>query len=61
MQLKWADAGVSVSPELKLLQYHIGTPLEVEEKNVHTSEKGGNAKNTIFPFFSKYLHIICFM
>lgn len=44
MQLKWSDSGVSVSPELKLLQYHIGTPLEVDEKNVYTSEKGGNTK-----------------
>lgn len=41
MALKWSSAGVSVSPELKLLQYHIYQPLELEEKNVYTVEKSG--------------------
>lgn len=41
IKLKWSSAGVSISPELKLLQYHIGQPLELEEKDVYTAEKSG--------------------
>lgn len=40
MRLKWAPTGVTVSPELKLLQYNI-LPLQLEEKNVYTGEKNG--------------------
>lgn len=50
MRLKWGDAGVSISPELKLLQYHIGQPLELDEKNVFTSEKGGIIYQMIMNF-----------
>lgn len=48
MRLKWNDAGVTISPELKLLQYHIGQPLELDEKNMYTPEKGGNMFLTYF-------------
>lgn len=41
MRLKWADAGVTVSPELKLLQYHIRQPLQLAEKDIYTNEKSG--------------------
>ncbi|XP_018328126.1 glycine receptor subunit alpha-4 isoform X2 [Agrilus planipennis] len=50
MTLKWASAGVSVSPELKLLQYHIGQPLELQEQNVFTNEKGGNFSRLVVYF-----------
>lgn len=32
---------MSISPELKLLQYHIGQPLELDIKDIYTSEKNG--------------------
>lgn len=50
MKLRWSDSGVSVSPELKLLQYHIGQPLQLKEKDVHTSEKNGNFSRLIVYF-----------
>ncbi|KAF2898643.1 hypothetical protein ILUMI_07537 [Ignelater luminosus] len=50
MRLKWNDAGVTISPELKLLQYHIGQPLELEEKNMYTPEKGGNFSRLVVYF-----------
>ncbi|KAK5650392.1 hypothetical protein RI129_001421 [Pyrocoelia pectoralis] len=50
MKLKWGDAGVSVSSELRLLQYHIGEPLELKEMNVFTSEKGGNFSRLVVYF-----------
>ena len=49
MHLHWSDVGVSVSPELKLLQYHIGQPLTLEAKYVYTNEKNGTE---YFPFSS---------
>lgn len=50
MLLKWSDAGVSVSPELKLLQYHIGQPLQLEEKHIFTNEKNGNFSRLVVYF-----------
>ncbi|KAK4882915.1 hypothetical protein RN001_006234 [Aquatica leii] len=50
MNLKWGDAGVTISPELKLLQYHIEQPLQLHESNVFTSEKGGNYSRLVVYF-----------
>ncbi|KAF5295111.1 hypothetical protein FQA39_LY13262 [Lamprigera yunnana] len=50
MILKWGDARVSISPELKLLQYHIGQSLELKEMNIFTSEKGGNYSRLVVYF-----------
>ncbi|KAF5273065.1 hypothetical protein FQR65_LT04807 [Abscondita terminalis] len=50
MILKWGDAGVSISPELKLLQYHIEEPLQLTESNVYASEKGGNYSRLVVYF-----------
>lgn len=40
MRLRWSTKGVTVIPELKLLQYNI-LPLELDEQNVYTGEKNG--------------------
>ncbi|KAK9736810.1 Neurotransmitter-gated ion-channel transmembrane region [Popillia japonica] len=50
MRLKWADAGVTVSPELKLLQYHIRQPLQLAEKDIYTNEKSGNFSRLVVYF-----------
>ncbi|XP_023020828.1 glycine receptor subunit alpha alkaliphile isoform X1 [Leptinotarsa decemlineata] len=41
MLLKWSGAGVTLSPELKLLQYNI-LPLLLDESFAYTMEKNGN-------------------
>lgn len=41
MRLKWADAGVALNPELKLLQYNLGQPLELSESDGYMPEKHG--------------------
>lgn len=40
MRLKWSSTGVTLDPELKLLQYNI-LPLQLEEQNIYTGEKNG--------------------
>lgn len=45
VRLRWSRSGVTVNPELKLLQYNIGRPLQLEESNAYMSEKHGK-KNT---------------
>ncbi|KAL1490792.1 hypothetical protein ABEB36_013429 [Hypothenemus hampei] len=42
MLLHWTEPGVTISPELKLLQYNILQPLELHETHVFTAEKNGN-------------------
>ncbi|XP_026466510.1 LOW QUALITY PROTEIN: glycine receptor subunit alpha-1-like, partial [Ctenocephalides felis] len=42
VRLRWSRSGVTVNPELKLLQYNIGRPLQLEESNAYMSEKHGN-------------------
>ncbi|XP_066592093.1 glycine receptor subunit alphaZ1 [Prorops nasuta] len=42
VRLKWGESGVTVNPELKLLQYHVGEPLRLEETTYYTPEKDGN-------------------
>lgn len=40
MVLKWFGPGVTLSPELKLLQYNI-LPLQLQETHAYTLEKNG--------------------
>lgn len=40
--MRWSEAGVTVNPELKLLQYNFKQPLELEEVHTYMAEKGGN-------------------
>ena len=42
VRLKWADAGVALNPELKLLQYNLGQPLELDESDGYMPEKHGS-------------------
>ncbi|XP_035892373.1 glycine receptor subunit alpha-4 isoform X3 [Anopheles stephensi] len=42
IRLKWADNGVTINPELKLLQYNLGQPLQLEETDGYMPEKYGN-------------------
>lgn len=41
VHLQWDDAGVVLNPELKLLQYNLGQPLEVAESIGYMPEKHG--------------------
>lgn len=47
MRLQWDDVGVLLNPELKLLQYNLGQPLEVDETIGYMPEKHGNQFNII--------------
>nr|CAI5819287.1 unnamed protein product [Callosobruchus analis] len=49
MILKWSGAGVSLSPELKLLQYNI-LPLHLREAHEYTNEKNGNFSRLVVYF-----------
>lgn len=49
MLLKWSGQGVTVDPELKLLQYNI-LPLELDQKYVYTIEKNGNFSRLVVYF-----------
>lgn len=46
LRLRWNSAGVTVNPELKLLQYNFGEPLLLEQTN-HVLEKNGNFSRLI--------------
>lgn len=53
VRLRWNDAGVTINPELKLLQYHMGEPLRLDETDAYMVEKDGmltfnRFKNNIF-------------
>lgn len=41
VRLKWDDSGVVLNPELKLLQYDLGQPLELAESFGYMPEKHG--------------------
>lgn len=41
VKLKWAETGVKLNPELKLLQYNLGLPLDLEETDGYMPEKDG--------------------
>lgn len=43
VRFKWDDAGVVLNPELKLLQYNLGQPLEMAESNGYMREKHGKS------------------
>jgi hypothetical protein len=42
LSLRWGDEGVTVNPELKLLQYNLENPLKVDEAVCFIDEKNGN-------------------
>ncbi|KAL7289818.1 glycine receptor subunit alphaZ1 [Trichogramma pretiosum] len=50
MRLQWGHEGVQVNPELKLLQYNLENPLEIEESINYISEKSGNYSRLIVYF-----------
>ncbi|VVC86967.1 unnamed protein product [Leptidea sinapis] len=50
VRFKWSDAGVTINPELKLLQYHIGEPLRLEETNGYMADKDGNFSRIVVYF-----------
>lgn len=61
VRLKWSSSGVAVNPELKLLQYNIGTPLELEESDGYMREKEGNfSRLTVYFRFERQIghHLI---
>lgn len=47
IRLKWADNGVTINPELKLLQYNLGRPLQLEETDGYMPEKYGLIMNNL--------------
>ncbi|KAJ8974891.1 hypothetical protein NQ317_011737, partial [Molorchus minor] len=49
MVLKWSGPGVTLSPELKLLQYNI-LPLQLRETSAYTGEKNGNFSRLVVNF-----------
>ncbi|PSN29417.1 hypothetical protein C0J52_27902 [Blattella germanica] len=51
LRLRWSEDGVTLNPELKLLQYNVGQPLELMETTGYVVEREG--KN--FFLFSKQL------
>lgn len=53
MLLRWGGPGVTLSPELKLLQYNI-LPLQLQETHAYTGEKNGK-KLFLFHWYFKYL------
>ncbi|XP_057327339.1 glycine receptor subunit alpha-2 isoform X2 [Microplitis mediator] len=61
LQLKWAANGVTVNPELKLLQYNFGEPQLLEEIHNYITEKIGNySRLTVFFRFERQIghHLI---
>ncbi|XP_034240005.1 LOW QUALITY PROTEIN: glycine receptor subunit alpha-4-like [Thrips palmi] len=50
LRLRWGEDGVSVNPALKLLQYNVGTPLELRETGGYRMEKDGNFSRLVVFF-----------
>ncbi|XP_047347361.1 glycine receptor subunit alphaZ1 isoform X3 [Vespa velutina] len=50
LRLRWDDSGVTVNPELKLLQYNIGKPVVFEETTHYMMEKNGNFSRLVVLF-----------
>ncbi|XP_011259816.3 glycine receptor subunit alpha-3 [Camponotus floridanus] len=50
LRLKWGASGVTVNPELKLLQYDIGKPVVLEETIDYMLEKNGNFSRLVVFF-----------
>jgi hypothetical protein len=56
VRLKWAENGVNINPELKLLQYNLGAPLQLEETNGYMPEKDGNySRLTVYFRFERQI------
>jgi hypothetical protein len=56
VKLKWAPAGVNINPELKLLQYNLGAPLQLEETDRYMPEKDGNfSRLTVYFRFERQI------
>ncbi|XP_062136412.1 glycine receptor subunit alpha-2 isoform X6 [Drosophila sulfurigaster albostrigata] len=61
VKLRWSDSGVTLNPELKLLQYNLGQPLELEESDGYMPEKVGNfSRLTVYFRFERQIghHLI---
>lgn len=54
MVLRWIAPGVTISPELKLLQYNILQPLQLRETNAFTAEKNGTSITTSLLYYIMY-------
>ncbi|KAK0159108.1 hypothetical protein PV328_010033 [Microctonus aethiopoides] len=50
LRLRWGDSGLTVNPELKLLQYNFGKPELLEEINTYMLEKHGNFSRLVVYF-----------
>ncbi|XP_015588294.1 glycine receptor subunit alphaZ1 [Cephus cinctus] len=50
LRLRWGDGGVTVNPELKLLQYNVGKPLQLEETTGFMLDKNGNFSRLVIYF-----------
>lgn len=56
VRLKWAESGVNINPELKLLQYNLGSPLQLEETEGYMPEKDGNySRLTVYFRFERQI------
>lgn len=61
VRLKWAENGVNINPELKLLQYNLGAPLQLEETDGYMPEKDGNySRLTVYFRFERQIGELSF-
>lgn len=50
LRLRWAEDGVTLNPELKLLQYNVGQPLEFKETTGYMVEREANFSRLVMYF-----------
>lgn len=50
IRLKWGEGAVTVNPELKLLQYNVGEPLEMEQTTGYMVEREANFSRLVLYF-----------
>lgn len=50
MRLRWAEDAVMLNPELKLLQYNVGQPLQIEETHGYVHEREANFSRLVLFF-----------
>lgn len=50
LRLRWAEDGVTLNPELKLLQYNVGQPLELMETTGYMVEREANFSRLVMYF-----------
>ncbi|XP_067000675.1 glycine receptor subunit alpha-4 [Anabrus simplex] len=50
LRLHWSEDGVTVNPELKLLQYNVGQPLQLEQTTGYMIEREANFSRLIMYF-----------